>query len=277
MVWNPLAGMTKVAIAGTIAGGVLVSGIAWQGDTAVQTTRDALDTMESRLQTAMADNEFLRGQFSSLQAIYQSDLAEANKNIKDLKATRLDLQTQLADLNNQIETDASTDVEAQAELQAEVNRLEGELDKANQAIAELEAYALETVNDPNNQYTAVDQTAYQVEDLSVEATRSWTEDASVTTAINYSEANLEVMRNETNLQTMEANYRDNYQRNITFVGITTYEANGNIYLAYVVQPDNSDLNAYNEEVNAIMLSMQYTDVMYFVNESGVLVGTQHKQ
>lgn len=283
--WNPLAGMTKVAIAGTIAGGILISGISWQGDTAVETTKQAIDTMESRLITAMADNAFLRSQFESLNQAYVLDIGEANQRIKDLKDTRVGLQAQINDLTAQIEADTASDQTAKTEIQNEINRLEGELDRANQQIAGLEAHALETVNDVNNQYTAVDQSAYQVVDQVVESARNWTESANLTTAQNYSEQNIAIMRDETNLQTME-NYYASIGRSITFVGITTYvkPVDGTIHLAWVVQPDNSNLNGYTAEVNNILRgfspqsgSVKATDEMFFINEAGQLVGTQQLQ
>src|SRR5574339_406738 len=277
--WNPLAGMTKVAIAGTIAGGVLISGIAWQGDTAVQTTKEAITTLQSRIMEAAADNEFLRSQFDSLNQMYTSDLATANQRIKDLKGTRLELQTQLAELTNQINQDNTTDAEAKAELQAEVNRLEGELDKANQQISELEQFAVATVTDSKSQYTQIDQEAYTAKQGTVEATRDWNILGDLTTAVNYSENNIAIMTKEANLQRMEAYYKGlTRSSNITFVGITTYTTGGKTYLAWLVEPDNSNLDGFFQPVNDIIRSfdpaggtVQATDVMYYVNTSGQLV------
>lgn len=272
--WTQLSTLTKTVIASTIAGGVLISGIVWQGEPAIQSVKNSIDSLQSKLVTAINDNTFLQDQFNGLKNAYQNATSKANGTIQDLKAQRLQLQTQLADLQAQMDSDNTTDANAKQELQNEINRLEGELDKANQQIAELESYA--KTKDESTTYTAVNKDNFQFSEVPIDSSRNWTEKTDINTARNYTQANIDIMKNETNILAMEKSYKD-MGRNITIVGITTYTYQGNVYLAYIVQPDNSNLNQFTQPINDVIKSMSGTDVMFFLNEQGQLVGSVFEQ
>jgi len=169
----------KVTIGAVVAGGILISGISWTGEGAVDNIKGNIDNLKNKLTQAIEDNEWLKDQFHLLEGFYTDSVSEANTTISDLKASKLELEGQIAQLTADLQAkqkelddlhakNAEKELEledAKTELQAEIERLEGELTKANQQIAELEVYAQTT--DYSMNYEAIDKDAYTAKKLDV--------------------------------------------------------------------------------------------------------------
>ncbi|MGG0288638.1 hypothetical protein ABEY41_26775 [Peribacillus butanolivorans] len=79
--YSALGTMAKVTLAGAIAGGVLITGITYQGDGSVTNIKGNVNNMKNELTQAISDNDFLKGQFNSLKDIYNNAVTEANGTI----------------------------------------------------------------------------------------------------------------------------------------------------------------------------------------------------
>lgn len=173
MSYKGLSIMVKTGIATVVAGGILVTGMEWQGEGSFNSIKGNVDSLKVKLTQAIEDNDWLQGQFNSLKNLYNDAVDEANDTIKDSNYRREQLEAQVASLskelqdkenqlqellNNKLATEQGLK-DAQIELQSEIDRLEAELDKANSQIEELKAY----VDDANNiEYTALNKEDFKV-------------------------------------------------------------------------------------------------------------------
>lgn len=166
MAFKDISTMAKVAIGGGIvSGGLLIAGITWQGEQAIDNVTTSLDNMKQEFVEALNDNEFLRSQFNELDGLYSQTVEEANATIDALEQERNNLYAEIEMLRREVPKDS--DVQEDTEkIQAEITRLESELNKANQQVAELEAYAKQLESEV--QYTPINQSEYTAEAKAVE-------------------------------------------------------------------------------------------------------------
>lgn len=173
MAYPGLSTMVKTGIATVVAGGVLVAGIAWQGEGSMNNIKDNVDSLKNKCIQAIEDNEWLQDQFISLKMLYNYAVDEANGTIEELNYIKQQLEAQVVNLTDELQAkevqlqelknkNLATEQElqvAQGKLQSEIDRLEAELDKANRQIAELETFVAEA---NNVEYTAIDRDAFTV-------------------------------------------------------------------------------------------------------------------
>ena len=257
---------TKTIIASTlIAGGLIISGITFTGMTSISNIKESVENMKAELMEAMADNEYLRSQFTALETLYNDSVNEANGKINGLVTQRDDLLAQLKALNEQIEAEGGAkDEEAQA-IQAEINRLEGELTKANEEVAALEVYVDQI--EAESQYNAIDRSEYTITEVDVQAVsivsvsdsaKSFNESMAMELASEYYVSGLETATG------------------VNIIGVTTNKAyDGTTYFAYTVAEGTSKDKfpttspAIVKEIFTELGGRQY---IYFLDPNGVQLG-----
>lgn len=251
--YTPLSGMTKTLIATTIAGGIAIAGITWQGDGSITNIQGNLDHMKQELTEAINDNTFLKGQIDNFKGVVQ----ETSLKVGVLEDEKAALEAQIAELQAQLEEEGNL-TEEQAALQNEVNRLEGELDRANQQIHELETYAAAA---DSQEYEPIDQAQYAAPFVAIEP------DAYALDA-----ANAEKMASEDLITTIEQEFVADLNGSVNITGVTTYTENGTEYLAYSTDSWNGGSGTtYPQSIIDLANELGYPSV-FFVDAEGVLVG-----
>ena len=248
--YTALGTMAKVTIAGAIAGGVLITGITYQGDGSVTNIKGNVNNMKNELTQAISDNDFLKGQFNSLKDIYNNAVTEANGTIEALNTKKAELEAAIAALKadltaktaelDALQAETSANAQAQAEAQVdtqnEINRLETELDKANAQIAELEAYVAET--DSSTTYTAIDKNAYDVqaqEITDVDITPAPTENLPVSDLAWTTDSNGVVLMSDA--ATVKA-IESGYDNRIDIIQVMSYNNGATSKLGYNIASDS---------------------------------------
>ncbi|MEZ0117117.1 UNVERIFIED_ORG: peptidoglycan hydrolase CwlO-like protein [Heyndrickxia coagulans] len=261
--WNPLSGMTKTAIAVTLAGGVLVSGIAWQGASSITAIKKNLDNMKNEFQQAVSDKDYIADKFSDLKQLYTSAVSEANNKIDSLTSQRDELQAKIVSLEKQLDAKDDTDASNKDALQAEINRLEGELDKANQQIADLEAYAKQT--DDSTTYKPIDKTKYDTSPQNIKQVGYVEIDDK---AQSYKYAG--IFAQQKYVKGIEKDFAD-HGITVHILGVTVVNTQMNGYqLAYVA--DNfKQFTGLSENVNALLTETGLSKV-YFADSNGNMLG-----
>lgn len=263
-----LASMTKVAIGTVVAGGIMVSGITWQGDGSVTNIRGNIDSLQDKLTSAMEDNEFLKNQFVNLQGLYNGAVQEANGTIKTLQYQKDELESQIADLQDQVDGYNGDLSDAQVELQNEIIRLEGELDRANQQIAELEEYA-STVDD-SSQYEAVDRTQFEVVEQEVKDIDDSTPSEPTTPSTYVPIDENALAFNQTKAETMASplwvdRINNEFEINnldLEIIGVSTYVYAETEILSYIVRPFDSTVTSVTPELRNLMNAIGETYLMF---------------
>lgn len=166
MAFKDISTMAKVALGGGIvSGGLLIAGIAWQGEQAIENIKQDVTEITQDFTEAVTDNELLKTQFNKLNGLYSSSVDEANATINAIEQERNNLYAEIEMLRREVPKDSDVQAETQ-EIQAEITRLENELNEANQQIFALEA-EVQQANESVN-YEPIDQSEYTAEAKAVE-------------------------------------------------------------------------------------------------------------
>jgi uncharacterized phage infection (PIP) family protein YhgE len=125
----------RIVIGTTLAGGIVVSGITWNGSDGLESIRNTAESFKNKIVNLDTSLTNWKTAFNNLKTDAETKLSEAQTKLNEKLALISSLQSQIAELNGQVASGNTSMEEASAEIEA----LQKELEKANQEVATLKA------------------------------------------------------------------------------------------------------------------------------------------